>query len=186
MRVIMLHGYKGTPDNGWFSTIQRQLNQHGINFTSPSLPDPANPNYDNWKKSILELLLQDNENDFLIVAHSLACFAILKIFDEIDNIILLKKIKHVILVAPVVSYMEKFSVFTNYQFQWNNLQHIFATFDIFYSIDDTYVPEIDMKRFIERFPDKKKINYHEKSTYGHFMQDDLPFLTDFTLNLILQ
>lgn len=221
-KVLMLHGYKGVWNNGWFATVQSKLKNLRVSFISPNLPNPEAPEYIKWKNEILKIIdnqfLQPNSNvNIIIVAHSLACFAILRLIDELllkhkenlNDIQLINKLKCIFLVAPIVSFHSKFPQFTNYNFSLlnksfsdNNLQISPIKTYLLYSTDDNYVESIDIHNFIKCFSclnandsinngqiqhketksSMLKIVYIEKQGYKHFMQDDLPFVT----NLIVE
>lgn len=192
--VLMLHGYKGTWNNGWFATVQSKLKDLGLNYISPSLPNPANPNYQQWRNDILKIiddqfLHSECKRNIIIVAHSLACFAILRLIDELlstsediqNNILMIKRIKCIVLVAPIVSFHNKFPQFTNYQLSnLKNSQICPIKTYLIYSLDDNYVDNDVIKCFISSSAKNNifDIIYIEKQGYMHFMQDDIPFITD--------
>ncbi|KAK8899573.1 hypothetical protein M9Y10_001889 [Tritrichomonas musculus] len=210
--VLMLHGYKGTWNNGWFAPIQYKLRGLKIPVISPSLPNPERPDYHQWKEVILNIidehfLQSKNEQNIIIVAHSLACFAVLRLIDEFlissqsapGNISIINRFKCLILVAPIVSYHQKFPQFTDYKFSLHNHNNYINQIKInpihaylIYSIDDNYVDIEVMHDFISNFIDKNQketlnseeeknyidLCYIEKKGYQHFMQDDIPFITE--------
>lgn len=55
--VLFLHGYQGTPDNGFFKDIQRQLDKEDVKYISPNLPTPNKPVYSEWKNAITNILI---------------------------------------------------------------------------------------------------------------------------------
>lgn len=218
-KVLMLHGYKGTWNNGWFATIQSKLNDLKIPYVSPSLPNPENPDYQQWKNTILKIISEEflclgGNKNMVIVAHSLACFAVLRLIDELlfnsdsihSNFSIINQIKCMFLVAPIVSFHCKFPQFTNYNLSnLNKFKHIDNVLNspiktyLIYSLDDNYVDNEVIQHFISSFTSLKQgdqnkrensdllnILYIEKQGYKHFMQDDIPFVTELIIDNCLK
>ena len=186
MKVLMIHGYQGTNDNGWFSPVQKRLNQLKIPFESPNLPDPYHPIFQDWSNCLTKIINQMNTDSINVVGHSLGCFTILRIIDQSTDFNLLKKIKHLILVAPIVGYLKKMPEFTDYSFNFQNFLQFQIKISIFYSVDDNYTPPSEIDNFINSFPSKDNIKYIKENNYEHFMGNDYPIITNYVESICKQ
>ncbi len=87
MKVVMVHGWDGNPENCWFPWLKSRLDMKVI---APSMPNPDKPEIGPWVKTLEDL---DLGEDTVFVGHSVGCQAILRYLTG-------KKAKGVVLVAP--------------------------------------------------------------------------------------
>ncbi len=76
-RVFIIHGWQGSPEEGWFPWLRRQLVARGVDVTVPPMPDPAEPSMQQWIAFLSEQVGTCDENTFF-VGHSLGPQAILR------------------------------------------------------------------------------------------------------------
>lgn len=70
MHVILVHGWKGFPDNAWFPWLRKELEQRGYTTEALHLPSPALPDREEWVAIVRKAIVSP---DTIIVAHSLGC-----------------------------------------------------------------------------------------------------------------
>ena len=74
---MIFHGYGATPADHWFGWLAGQLEADGISATIPALPDPLDPQPEQWEDSVRSALGEPDEHT-IVVAHSLGCLSVLR------------------------------------------------------------------------------------------------------------
>lgn len=75
MRAVLVHGWKGWPENAWFPWLERELRSRGWTAEALKLPNPVLPRRSPWVKKIRDAVKSE---DTVLVGHSLGCLAILQ------------------------------------------------------------------------------------------------------------
>ncbi len=83
-RVILIHGYDGSPDRDWFPWMQEQLKKENIICIAPHLPEPTNPNLEQWLKTIRNAVGTPDPQTFFI-AHSLGCLTLCRYLERLPK-----------------------------------------------------------------------------------------------------
>lgn len=76
-RVLIVHGYAGHPDAHWYPWLRSELTVQGVTASSVILPNPQEPDSDQWKEALLTDLGIPDEGTWL-VGHSLGCVTVLQ------------------------------------------------------------------------------------------------------------
>ncbi len=76
-RAIIVHGWDGTPEEGWFPWLQRKLERRGFAVTVPVMPDTGTPKPDLWVPHLASVVGVPDHETFLI-GHSMGCQTILR------------------------------------------------------------------------------------------------------------
>lgn len=76
-RAVIFHGYGATPEDHWFDWLARRLEADGIHATIPALPNPLEPDHEQWEAAARSALGTPHEQT-VVVAHSLGCLAVLR------------------------------------------------------------------------------------------------------------
>lgn len=71
-RVIVVHGWDGHPESGWFPWIKRELEQKKFQVIIPQLPEPEKPRIQNWVPALSKAIENPDERTYL-VGHSMGC-----------------------------------------------------------------------------------------------------------------
>ncbi len=95
-RAIIVHGWGGNPQEGWFLWLKGELGKRGYVVDVPEMPDTMRPTIDAWVGKLREVVGKP-DSDLLLVGHSVGCQTILRYLASIDNVI-----GRVVLVAPWV------------------------------------------------------------------------------------
>src|SRR5437868_4960749 len=70
MRVILIPGYKASPETNFFPWLKKELIDRRFEVIVPELPNPAEPDRDLWTKAVIDAcgILTDKD---IVVGHSL-------------------------------------------------------------------------------------------------------------------
>ena len=141
-RVIIVHGWGGDPDEGWFPWLKLELEARGYSVSVPEMPDTMHPKIDAWV-SALRSAIGTPDEELVLVGHSVGCQTILRYLATIDA-----TIAKAILVAPWVGLVglgdeEEWSIAQ----PWIETSIDFAaarshcvSFSLFFSDNDPFVP----------------------------------------------
>lgn len=83
-RVIIVHGWGGNPEEGWFPWLKKELESRGYRVSVPPMPDSDNPKIESWVRHLSKIVGKPDENTFF-VGHSIGCQAILRYLETIDT-----------------------------------------------------------------------------------------------------
>lgn len=83
-RVIIVHGWGGTPQENWFPWLRKELESKGFEVIAPQLPDPENPRIFNWIPKLAEVVGRSDENTFF-VGHSMGCQTIARYLEALPE-----------------------------------------------------------------------------------------------------
>ncbi len=76
-RASIFHGYGATPEDHWFGWLADQLSSVGIPTAIPALPNPLDPEPEQWERVARSTLGTIDEHS-IVVAHSLGCLTALR------------------------------------------------------------------------------------------------------------
>jgi len=97
-RVIIIHGWEGYPEEGWFPWLKESLEKKSYEVAVPLMPHPAEPTIDDWVGKVAEVV-GDPDADTYLVGHSIGCQTALRYVQGLDEGV---KIGGVLLVAGFV------------------------------------------------------------------------------------
>ena len=101
-RAILIHGWSGSPFNGFFPWLKTELEGRGYVVEAPIMPDADEPVFEQWVP-FLESLVGTPDEETIIVGHSMGGQAALRFIERLPEG---STIGRVILVAPVVTTIE--------------------------------------------------------------------------------
>lgn len=87
-RVILIHGWHGSPDENWFPWLKRELEKMKFEVIVPEMSSKDWPIKEEWVAKIKEVVVKPDDQTYF-VAHSLGCISILRYLEELkyeDNI----------------------------------------------------------------------------------------------------
>ncbi len=93
-RAIIVHGWGGTPDEGWLPWLKTELEKQGFAVEVPIMPDTERPTIAAWVGKLTEVVGEPDQETFL-VGHSIGCQTVLRYLATINV-----KIAGAVLVAP--------------------------------------------------------------------------------------
>lgn len=83
-RVIVVHGWDGYPEEGWFPWLKKELESKGFDVAIPQFPDPGSPRIQRWVPKLSETVgAADSQTYF--VGHSMGCQAIVRYLERLPE-----------------------------------------------------------------------------------------------------
>jgi hypothetical protein len=83
-RVIIVHGWDGYPEEGWFPWLKKELEVRGFEVVIPQLPQADEPRINRWVPALAAVVgTPDDETCF--VGHSMGCQAIARYLESLPE-----------------------------------------------------------------------------------------------------
>lgn len=83
-RVIIVHGWGGSPDEGWFPWLKKELEKRKFRVNISRMPSPNHPKIETWV-SHLAKVVKNPDKDTYFVGHSIGCQTVLRYLQTIDK-----------------------------------------------------------------------------------------------------
>lgn len=134
-KVMLVHGFEGTPNGSWRPWLMRELEKVGIYTSALSFPKPNNPMLTEWM-TVLDFNVNLFPKDKVyLVGHSLGVPAILQYLQKYRP----NNIKHVILVSgPIKNEKKKIKNFFVTKLNYDVLKKI-CTYSVVHGDNDRFV-----------------------------------------------
>lgn len=81
-KVIIVHGWEGSPDEPMHEWLRGELEAKGFLVLEPRLPHPEKPTIDEWVPYLAKIVGKINANTFFI-GHSIGCQTILRYLEAL-------------------------------------------------------------------------------------------------------
>jgi len=144
-RLIIVHGWEGRPEEGWFPWLTAEMERRGWSVQVPAMPNAVQPEQSRWVPYLSKIIGRVDGNTY-IVGHSLGCIATLRFLEGLANN---EKIGGAILVAGFdnpLKYKELKNFFRD-PILWDKIKTKCKSFISIQSNDDPYVPVENGIRF---------------------------------------
>lgn len=83
-RVIIVHGWGGSPHEEWMPWLASELRDTGCNVVVPEMPDTDTPVIESWVEKLREVVgIPDSETYF--VGHSIGCQTIMRYLENLTG-----------------------------------------------------------------------------------------------------
>lgn len=170
-RAFIIHGWGGTPDEGWLPWLADELRADGFYVEVPEMPDTDRPTIDAWTDKLAKIVGTVDSNTFFI-GHSIGCQAIMRFVERLpmDQIA-----GGAVFVAPFYTLTLAENEDPAIAEPWlvthiedNLVQEHLPTLSCIFSDDDPCVPEENVTMFKDRL-EAYVIALHGK---GHFSGSD--------------
>jgi len=152
-RVFIIHGWEGTPEEGWLPWLKQELESRGFIVDVPSMPDTNAPCIESWV-SYLAGRVKKADKETYFVGHSIGCQAILRYLETLPAN---TKVGGVVMVAPWVNLTteatpdkESYEIakpWLKTMIHWGKVLAHTKRFVAIYSDNDPYVPLTDSEVF---------------------------------------
>ncbi|MDP4012618.1 MAG: DUF1749 domain-containing protein [Candidatus Nanoarchaeia archaeon] len=76
-RVIIVHGWGGHPDEGWFPWLKEELESKSFNINIPEMPNKEKPEINAWVSKLSEIVGEPDEETYFL-GHSIGCQTIMR------------------------------------------------------------------------------------------------------------
>ena len=83
-RIFIVHGWEGTPQEGWFPWLKQELEARGFVVVAPQLPDTKNPRIQNWIPKLAETVGVADAGTYF-VGHSMGCQAVARYLESLPE-----------------------------------------------------------------------------------------------------
>ena len=137
-RVVMVHGWEGSPNGHWFPWLKGELEKLGFKVEAPQMPNPKEPQMSKWVPYLAKAVGEPG-NETVLLGHSLGCITILK---YLEGLAPEKGIKGAVMVAGFtdpLGYKELESFFQK-PINWEKVKQHCQSFTAINSDNDPYVP----------------------------------------------
>jgi len=189
-RVFIAHGWDGSPEEGWFPWLKKELESKGFEVFVPQLPDAGTPRIENWVPKLAETVGEISpDEEVYFVGHSMGCQTIARYIESLPTEV---RVKGVVFVA---GFFEKLSGLEEPEEQevwrhWHDTpldlkkvkSHIERSVAIF-SDDDPFVPLTNQHDFRDKLGSEIII----QNKMGHFNADaginELPIVLEKLLEM---
>ncbi len=136
-KVIIIHGWEGSPQANWFPWLKKELEAKGFIVGVPTMPNTMHPTLESWLAYLKKNTGEPDESTYF-VGHSLGVITILRYLESLED----KKVGGIVLVAGFpepIGYEE----IDNFFVKPLDYQRVKKTVDKIISIhsdNDPYVP----------------------------------------------
>lgn len=165
-KVILIHGWDGSPDNGWLLWLKNKLRAENWEVVAPQMPNADKPDMKKWLEYLDNTLPNVDENCYF-VGHSLGCITILRYLEQLLDE---RKIGGTILVAGFMTslgYPELKNFFQN-EIDWKKIKQHCNNFTAIHSDNDPFV-SVHYADLFQKFLSAEKIIQNNQK---HFSADD--------------
>ncbi|MCL4419137.1 alpha/beta hydrolase [Patescibacteria group bacterium] len=186
-RAIIVHGWDGKPEHGWYLWLKSELDKKGFQTKVPQMPNTSEPKINPWVSKLKSVAGSVNEETILI-GHSIGCQTVLRYLEKLPKGV---KIGKCILVASWMELdrgtieeegeeiKEIAKPWIETPIDWKKVKEHCKEFIAIFSDNDPYVPLYNAASF-KRNLNAKTIILKRR---GHFTEDDgakkLPEVLDY-------
>ena len=175
-RAIIVHGWGGKPEHGWYLWLKRELEKKGFSVRVPQMPDTEKPKIKAWVNK-LNKIVGRTDKIAILVGHSIGCQAILRYLEKLSD---KPGIEKCIFIAPWMNLdkqtiedegsevVELAKPWMETPINWKKVKSHCSSFICIFSDNDYYVPLSDSKLFKKNL--NAKIVILKKK--GHFVEYD--------------
>lgn len=171
-KIYLIHCWDGTPEDGWYPWLKKELEKDNIQVDVLTMPDTANPTIEKWTKKLSDAVKNLDENTYFI-GHSIGCQTILRYLEKQN-----KKVGGMLLIAPWLDLLpeaieDEDSYNTAYPWintpiDFEKVKQTTNNINCIFSDDDYFVSMNQEQAFKDKL-DAKTTLVHQK---GHISQDD--------------
>lgn len=157
MKIVILHGTKGSPKGNWFQWLKSNLETKGHNVYVPRFPTPENQSVQSWCK-VLDKKAPRFDEDTIIIGHSCGATYLLNILEVLSC-----PIHRSIFVSGFLDRLgnKEFddlnADFINHDFNWNKIIKNAGKITILHGDNDPYVPLSQAEKLSEKLKSKLTI-----------------------------
>lgn len=144
MRIILVHGYKASPQTGFFPWLEGELRQRGFDVIVPELPNPEAPDRDEWTNVLVKTSVPLTDKT-IIVGHSLGGAAALRMLEAAEA----RSTPHamVMVSTPWMIKDERFRGFFMSELDFEVLMWRASKFVVIHAQNDVIIPVDHGKRY---------------------------------------
>ncbi len=95
-KALLIHGFSGSAEKGWFPSMKAELEKQGYEVFAPTMSMTGGPTVEAWMTLLQPFMDQLGEDD-VVVGHSIGARAAVQLLEQSG-----KKIGRLVLVAPAI------------------------------------------------------------------------------------
>ena len=147
MKIVIIHGAYGNPNENWFPWLKNELEKLGQEVFVPKFPTPENQTPENWCKVLQKDCPWEFGSDTILVGHSLGATYILNILNRERA----ESVKASFLVAGFTGDLgdPQFDNinhdFTHQDFDWDLIARTAGKITVIGGDNDPYVPKSEIE-----------------------------------------
>lgn len=170
MYAVLIHGFTGNGNYCWFPKLKAMLEAKGVAYSSPDLPKPNEPVWEEWRDELVKEIKEkwDGKSPIFMLGFSLGGFTILSLLTEFKNEEWVKHVTHIMFVSPVTSMYHNTWEFTNRKVDWDYIRGLDVKIRMIYSLDDKTLPQSEFELGKKEMKDAKDFEFLETDGYQHF------------------
>lgn len=186
-RVIIVHGWGGSPSEGWFPWLKKELEKNNFLVKTPKMPETDKPKISDWT-NFLKTIAGQIDGETYFVGHSIGCQTILRLMEKEQN-----QAGAIVLVAPWVFLSEAAfetsedkliaAPWLENPINFANLKSKAKKYVAIFSSDDPLVP---LEQNLKVFKDDLGAEILIEKNKGHFSGDDDIVKLPSALNALLE
>lgn len=162
--IVFVHGLWGCGTNVWFPYAHVAVSDCDCNFISPDCPNPFDPDYLEWKNTILDSIAWkwNKKQKIILVGHSYGAYTLFRILSECYQERWVKYVHSFLTVAPALLLCEMSQFSVNPNFSPIDFQQVFALpikFRNIYCVNDSVVPPRNSE-YLTKIMEEHKADYH--------------------------
>lgn len=137
-RIILVHGWDGYPEEGWFPKFRKEMEEQGFIVAIPAMEPADAPSRDRWVPQLANAVGTPDEDTYL-VGHSAGCVTILRYLEGLPDG---TKVGGVLLVAGFTDHLgfEELKNYFTTPIDWTNVRSKADGFVAIHSDNDKFVP----------------------------------------------
>ncbi|OHT11282.1 hypothetical protein TRFO_19391 [Tritrichomonas foetus] len=167
------HGVGGNCHSAFIDSTRSKLEEKGMKTVAPSYPNPADPNFDEWKDTFHQFLADNwNGEEIVMIGHSLGGFFTLRLLGECFDEDWTKKLTAVILVAPTATKRPNRRKFYSEEIKWDNILKINFKPILLYSDNDDKVAREHPDYVVEKIGQMAGFEFIEPKGFFHFIMPE--------------
>jgi leucyl-tRNA synthetase/predicted alpha/beta hydrolase family esterase len=187
-KILVIHGFEGSPDTSWHSWIKNELEKAGFEVRVPKMSTADHPVLATWLKELLPLVKDFGPND-VVIGHSLGSKAALHLLLKAK-----KKIGNLLLIGSAIgelserdwekmrkewqgSDIDSLKKFWLVPIDFDNVSRYAENIKLIVSKDDPDIPLHTHKDI------PKSWHFEVWDGFGHFTAEKMPELRDWILNV---
>ncbi len=165
-KAILIHGWEGTPDEGWRPWLKNKLEEQGFEVLAPAMPDTDNTKMEAWLEHLNKLIDNVDEN-YYFVGHSLGCITILRYLELLNEN---QEVGGAVLVAGFTSNLgyDELDSFFQTKINWDKIKSSCKKFVAIHSDNDPFVS----LHYGDIFKENLNAEIIIKQNMKHFSGDD--------------
>jgi len=178
-RAFIIHGYSATPADHWFRWLAEELETAGSPTVVPALPNPENPDRQQWL-DVLASEIGIPDHNTILIAHSLGCLTALRYLSSLSEP---WNLGSLVLVAGFLDPLPALAELDDYIAGGCDVSTISGHVEritVIRSDQDPYVPTAHTDRLAQQLG----VTTHVIDGAGHFLSSDgidtLPAILPFT------